>query len=246
MNTKQKAVLFLILLSALALLPLGVRAENYQYLVDVRELLRERIPADSSDAFWTTARLDNAINKAIHDIEIFTECYEITDTVALSSQTYIYSAPDSMAHNGVLYAMMQKGGSNWKRQAQTITYASPNDFSKDQQTDVGVFTIINDQLLIRSTPTASDTLFVWGFRLSPELTTDSALISMPLKYRPFIVDLAWSDCLRMRGRSQEYVSARNQTLQELLAVKSRQRPNRESEPLGRSSDAQHIQPGGGY
>lgn len=191
----------LILVSRVTLLPadLGTR-------VELQTQLYERLETNSSDNFWDTSMVNRLVDEALNDIQVFMQCTRAEDTIALSAHTFRYDVPSEIAQDGVLFAMLQKGGSDQPRAVRPITYVIADDFGKEQYPRPEEFTIVNNTLLINATPDATDTLYLWYYKITPYMDYDSTTVNLPQDWRTLVLDLAYAESKKIRGFDGFYMN----------------------------------------
>lgn len=200
--TKLFVAVVTLAMLAVLLYSIVAKAANLGTRVEFQTALYERLEISSTDNFWDTTLVNRIVDKAVSDVQLYLQCERAEDTIALAAQTYRYSTPAGMAQDGVMFAFLQKGGSNFKRQVRPVPYNPPDMFGKNQYQRVEEFTIINDILLLNGTPANTDSLYVWFYKITDYMDLDTNTVGVPAGYGSFVLDLAYADCERIRGNLQ--------------------------------------------
>lgn len=197
-----KIVIAVVVVGGVYLLVTNVFAANLGTRVEFQTALYERLETSSTDNFWDTTLVNRIVDKAVSDVQLYLQCERAEDTVGLTSQVYRYSAPSDIAQDGVMFAFFQKGGSNFKRKPRLIPYRLPEDFGQETYSRVEEFTLIHNTILVNATPIASDSLYVWYYKITDYMDLDTNTVGVPAGYGSFVLDLAYADCERIRGNLQ--------------------------------------------
>lgn len=189
---------------------------------DLKVAAYDALWADSSvSKQWTPALVGRLINKSVAIVERECECSRDMATVELTPGVYFYGAPATAGFEGVLYAKMQKGGSNEMRDIINVKYEDPETFGQSMATDIITFTIVDTLLQLKGTPDWQDTLFISFFKISDDMDSNTDSLSLPKEFRPFVIDLVMAEAMAIRNNMTGYAQEQQRILSNIRAVATR-------------------------
>lgn len=194
---------------------------------DMQTAVYMRIQATSSNNFWDTLKIQEAINRAMNFVEFHTKANISVDTIRLNPDVYFYQIPSAAACDGVL-RVLRVNSVNGELEA--LTKRDVTEFGKADFMPQSIYSVIGDSLMIYKIPDVTDLLYVFSWKQTSDLDTGTSVIGLPLAYRRMILDMAVGECARMAGDVGTWNAVRQAITQEIYGLPPE--PAKQSQPLG--------------
>lgn len=170
----------------------------------LRDEVYDRVGADSTDGSFPPAKINRAINSALHFIESDHDCpwLGVTTTLVTAAGTSAYSVPSDWSKT---MSLRLPGYMSLERyDVDELDDLWPATASTGQPIQWGTWA---DQIELRPTPDAIYTLTHRYFKAEPELSTDTDTPLMPARFHTAIAEVATWLALRQDREDNRAVAA---------------------------------------
>lgn len=183
------------------------------YFVDMRRGLLDQLGLTDTSNFYSTAKLNRFNNRGIKFVEEATKCNQVLLAYEMTAGEFRYALPDSVAKNAVVSAFVLSTESTTPDGVTKITprglsYKTMDEFGKGKFAQTEAYTVWDSTFFVAKTPSTTDSLFIATYKVSYDLTTDSAIVPLPRGWkRELALDYAYILCLKAE---KNYTEAQNQ------------------------------------
>jgi hypothetical protein len=157
---------------------------DLKYLVDARTALLDMLGLRAPSDFFTTDALNRILNRGFKFVEQSTKSNQETTGFRVMIDKFRYSLADSISQNGVDAVFFYPAETGSKLEPLGLSYKPMKEFGRLKGDDIQAYTLWDNVLYITKPPADDyDSLFAFTYKVTGDLTTDSAIVPLPIGWK---------------------------------------------------------------